>query len=75
MGTGEGGARCSGERQTRILWGILKEGTQISQKACGFGEMGPEVALKQGEAGHDQIEAGSNPSGASPRSSGCSKRN
>ena len=54
MGTGEGGARCSGERHRKkedcIFRGILKEGTQISQKACGFGEMGPEMALKQGKA-------------------------
>ena len=37
-------------RKTRIFGGILKECTQISQEACGFGEMGPEMTLKQGKA-------------------------
>ena len=55
MGTGEGGARCSGERHRKkedshISGASEGRHAQISQKACGFGEMGPEMALKQGKA-------------------------
>ena len=36
--------------KTRILRGVLKESTQVSQEACGFGKRGPEMTLKQSKA-------------------------